>query len=81
MERLLEGLERDSFSRLRWVVCRRLGLSPVSLRAMTMTRKRLIYCAANLVLDMGKKAAGEDREAMGNPKFDESMFRELARMK
>ena len=81
MESLLASLERDSFSRLRWVVCRRLGISPVSLKARTMGRTRLIICAANLVLDMGRLPAGEVSEAGGNPEFDERLFRELARRK
>lgn len=68
-EGLLRTLENDHAARLKWRVARLLGICPVSLRALLLTRRRTLYAACNLVLD-AVPAAGEGR----NPNFDEARF-------
>lgn len=74
---LMESLERDGFSRLRWIVARELGISPLSLRFYLPGRRRLLYLACNLALDKGLGAETQ-AESGGNPGFDRERFRELA---
>ncbi len=65
---LLALLADDFEARLRRAVLRREGISPLSLRAMFISRKAILREACHMVLD--------DRMASG-ASFDEGKFREL----
>ena len=71
-EFLLHTVERDAMARLKWCVLRRLGVCPVSLRAMFLSRRRVLRLAAHLVLDGNAKREEE------TPAFDMARFRSLA---
>ena len=69
-ERLLESLERDEFDRLRWLVCRGLGLRPGSVTERLMSRRSVLRCACHMVLD----GQSDISESSG---FDMERFRKL----
>ena len=70
LEKLLEALERDSMARLRHAVLREAGVPPFSLRAMLVSKKRLLRYACHLVLD-GREHSG------GSGGFDMEKFKRL----
>ena len=72
-EELLSSLDRDSMARLKWRVMQRLGICPVSLRALLLTKRRVVACACHLALDAG---AGPGTGAE-NADFDMARFRAL----
>lgn len=82
-EELLEELAEDWTERLRWVVCRRLGLLPGSWGWRLMTGRRVLRCACHMALDErqsgagGEDVASSEREAGMTGAFDIERFREL----
>jgi hypothetical protein len=54
---LLQKLSRDGGARLKWQVCRTLGIAPGSLTYRLMSRRRVIEYACQMVLDMGAESA------------------------
>ena len=77
-EELLEELAGDSLERLKWLVCRELGISPGSWGWYSMTARRVIRFACHLVLDARERAefaGGEERETAEG--FNLERFREL----
>lgn len=78
-EKLLEELEGDSLERLKWLVCRELGILPGSWGWYAMTARRVIRFACHLALDTrgrgGSADAGAERETAAG--FDLERFREL----
>ena len=66
-EELLSALAKDPMERLRWLLCRRFGLSPEAAPGDAAC----LWAAANLVLDARLGAAG------GNAAFDEARFAAL----
>ena len=81
-EKLLEELSGDCWERLRWVVCRRLGILPGSWGWRLMTRRRALRCACQLALDE-RESGGTRRAAAGEFErgesggFDMERFRQL----
>lgn len=71
MTELLDCLRRDSAARLKWLVCRRLGILPGSREERRMTLRRTVECACHLLLDEGAES--------GNAGFDMARFRRLER--
>ena len=65
---LLESLKRDDMARLRFVVCRELGLVPGSLSARLLTRRQVLTLACHLVLER-ERGGGEE-----NSRFDMARF-------
>lgn len=78
-EKLLEELAGDSLERLKWLVCRQLGIRPGSWGWHTMTARRVIRFACHLALDARGSGAsldgGAERETAEG--FDLERFREL----
>lgn len=80
-EELLEELAGDSMERLKWLVCRELGIAPGSWGWYSMTARRVLRFACHLALDARERAgfsggAGdEERETAAG--FDLERFREL----
>ncbi|MCC8156635.1 MAG: hypothetical protein LUF68_06550 [Clostridiales bacterium] len=72
--RLLTALEQDSGARLRWRVMERLGICPISLRALLLTRRAAVRCACHLALS---RAAVQPDAADANPAFDPARFEAL----
>ena len=77
-DRLLEELAGDCWERLRWVVCRRLGVLPWRVAS----RRRVLRYALKIALDERERRAGErgaaavtERGAGGG--FDMERFRQL----
>jgi|GEM_PF-5745140 len=73
MSRLLEKARGDSVRRLRWVVLRALGISPLSFGALFLSKRRVFSIALQMVLDL-QDLGGADEENEG---FDEGHFRRL----
>lgn len=78
-ERLLEELAGDCMERLKWVVCRRLGIAPGSWGWYLMSGRRVLRYACHMALDArergGEAAAGLEAGTAGG--FDLERFREL----
>lgn len=82
-ERLLEELAGDWTERLRWVVCRRMGILPGSWGWRIMRGRRVLRYACHMALDErqsgagGEGGVGSEREAGMAGAFDIERFREL----
>ena len=82
-EKLLEELEGDCLERLRWAVCRRLGILPGSRGWRLMTGRRVLRYACHMALDERERAArgegdvGARRESGAAGSFDMERFRGL----
>ncbi len=76
-ERLLSDTAGDAAGRLRWVVLRRLGVCPLSLRGRLLSRRGALRLACQMVLD-ARTVRGGTAAVGGNPNFDEARFRRLA---
>ncbi len=78
-QRLLEELDGDCLERLKWLVCRRLGILPGSWGWYAMTARRVIRFACHLALDARERGefadGGAERETA--EEFDLERFREL----
>ncbi len=79
-EKLLDELAGDSPERLKWLVCREVGIAPGSLAWYAMTPRRVLRFACHLALDARERAAftgggGDERGAAEG--FDLERFREL----
>ena len=72
-EKLLEELRRDAPARLKWTVCRYLGIRSGSLAWLLMSRRRVMVWACHIALDAAGRGAGADR----NEGFDPERFRQL----
>ena len=72
-EKLLEELRRDAPARLKWTVCRYLGIRPGSLAWLLMSRRRVMAWACHIALDAAEGSAGADR----NEGFDPERFRRM----
>ena len=72
-EKLLEELRRDAPARLKWTVCRYLGIRPGSLAWLLMSRRRVMAWACHIALDAAGNGAGVDR----NEGFDPERFRRM----
>jgi len=75
---LEKSLECTTASRLKWIVCLFLGIKPYSSEWRRLTRRRVLKCAVQLVLDRERLRAGEPADDI-NPNFDEAKFNELRR--
>lgn len=80
-EQLLEKLAADCPARLKWLVCRRLGIAPGSLAWRAMSARRVLKYACHLALDERggtsvRSAAEPDSE---NGEFDLKRFEALSR--
>ncbi len=78
--KLLGELERDSAERLKWLVCRRLGIMPGSALWHMMTRRRALRYACHMVLDGrgSPDSAGDGFGESGSGSgFDEARFRRM----
>ena len=73
MGRLLDAARRDSLGRLRWVVLRELGVSPLSFGALFLSKRRVLAIALQMVLDLQEISGGD----LENDGFDEGRFRGL----
>lgn len=80
-ERLLEELAGDSLERLKWLVCRRLGILPGSWLWHSMTARRVLRCACHMALDARSRGGfadgGAESERGAAEGFDWERFREL----
>lgn len=78
-EKLLEELAGDSLARLKWVVCRELGILPGSWGWRFMTARRALKYACHLVLDARERGGDADavREAGAAEGFDLERFYKL----
>ena len=81
-DRLLDELAGDCWERLRWVVCRRLGITPGSRPWRRMTRRRALGLACHLALDEredggGRPGGAPDTERGVSGGFDMERFRRL----
>ncbi|MCM1150239.1 MAG: hypothetical protein NC319_09195 [Butyricicoccus sp.] len=78
-EELLGELAGDSLERLKWLVCRELGIPPGSLAWYSMTARRVIRYACHLALDVRERgfSAGDGAERETAEGFDLERFREL----
>ena len=72
-EKLLGELRADAPARLKWAVCRYLGIRPGSLGWMLMSRRRALAWACHIALDRAENSAGEVR----NEGFDLERFRQM----
>ena len=70
-EGLIAALADDPAARLKWRVMGMLGICPVSLRALLLTKRRAVEFDA-------EKAKTPDAGAADNPRFDMARFRALA---
>lgn len=75
---LEKSLECTTASRLKWIVCLFLEIKPYSGEWRRLTRRRVLKCAVQLVLDREQHCAGELTDDV-NPNFDEAKFDELRR--
>ena len=73
-----KSLERSTASRLKWRVCRLMGIKPYSSEWKRLTRRRVVMCAAMLVSEM-EGLRRDDDSGEANPHFDERRFEELRR--
>ena len=79
-EKLLQELDGDCMERLKWLVCRRLGIKPGSWGWRRMSARRVIRCACHLALDARGSAGAADSgggERASAAGFDLERFREL----
>ena len=77
-EKLLSELDGDSVERLKWLVCRTLGILPGSLGWYLMSGRRAVRYACHMALDArGRTAALEPREAGSAAGFDMERFRAM----
>ena len=72
-EKLLSQLRRDTPARLKWTVCRYLGIRPGSPGWLLMSRRQVMAWACHIALDADGNGAGTDR----NGSFDPERFRQL----
>ena len=73
---MIEAVRSDSCARLKWRVLRQLGVSPLSLRARLLTKRRTLRLACQMILDLPAESGGSIRES--NPNFDMARFDCLA---
>lgn len=73
--RLIESAEKDSVRRLKWVVCRSIGVSPLSVQARLLTKKAVLRMACNMILD--RRGGGIPRPPFANTGFDMERFDRL----
>lgn len=73
---MIEAVRSDSCARLKWRVLRQLGVSPLSLRARLLTKRRVLRLACQMILDLPAENGGSIRES--NPNFDMARFDCLA---
>lgn len=76
-EGLLEKLAGDSQERLKWLVCRRLGILPGSWRWRFMSARQVLRFACHLALDARERDLGGGGEREAAEGFDMDRFREL----
>lgn len=76
-ERLLEELDADSVERLKWLVCRRLGIVPGSWSWRLMTGRRAVRLACHMALDARDTAGAGPEEAGQGAGFDMERFRAM----
>lgn len=69
---LLQQLNGDHWERLRWLVCRRLGVPPWR----PLSRKTVLKCALHLALD-AQDPPPPDTERADGSSFDFDRFRQL----
>ena len=72
-EKLLGELRSDAPARLKWTVCRYLGIRPGSLGWLLMSRRRALAWACHIALDAAGGGAGEER----NEGFDSERFQRM----
>lgn len=72
-EKLLGELRADAPARLKWAVCRYLGIRPGSPAWLLMSRRRALAWACHIALDTAGNGAGEER----NEGFDPDRFRRM----
>lgn len=72
-EKLLSQLRRDAPARLKWTVCRYLGIRPGSMAWLLMSRRRVMAWACHITLDAAGNSVGADR----NEGFDPERFRQM----
>lgn len=72
-EKLLGELRRDAPARLKWTVCRYLGIRPGSPAWLLTSRRRALAWACHIALDAAGSGAGTDR----NEGFDPERFRRM----
>ena len=72
-ETLLDELRADAPARLKWAVCRYLGIRPGSLGWLLMSRRRALSWACHIALDAAGGGAGAER----NGGFDFERFRQM----
>ena len=60
--KLLESLKKDHMARLRHVVLKNFGVSPLSLRARLISDRKIIECACQMVLECRDSRGGFDME-------------------
>ena len=72
-EKLLGELRADAPARLKWAVCRYLGIRPGSLGWLLMSRRRALAWACHIALDAAEDGVGEER----NEGFDPERFRRM----
>ncbi len=70
MERLLGDLQKNHTERLRWLVCKRLGISPSGLKD-----EDVIKCGLHMIIDKRRAEA----EFASNSAFDEESFHDFMR--
>lgn len=75
-EELLSAVEGDKLERLKWIVLRRLGVSPVSWQARLLSGRRAVICACQLLLDLRSSSSAP---GAGNSGFDMEKFKEMRR--
>lgn len=79
-EKLMEKLAGDCMERLRWVVCRRLGILPGTPGWRFMSARRVLKYACHMALDArenGARMPGAQRESGSAAEFDMERFRAL----
>lgn len=72
-EELLSAVEGDKVERLKWIVLRRLGVSPVSWKARLFSGRRAVICACQMILDRrgSSPAPGAENSGFDMKKFEE----------
>lgn len=72
------GLEPSTAAKLKWRVCRLLEIKPYSREWIRLTRRRVLICALQLVLERAAEQTPAEKD-WANPNFDEEKFNELRR--
>ena len=72
-EKLLNELRRDAPARLKWMVCRYLGIRPGSLAWLLASRRRVMVWACHIALDTAGNGTGTNE----NEGFDPERFRRM----